>query len=182
MKKELFRSKTIRIVTFLALLLMFTVALKSNQVAAEGTGTIDVHVLTTGDSKDQDKRSEYTVDIPAGSEYSIVPMDVKESGILQYFYTDSENNYSVDFYSDAECTESLTYSYSNNFVIIPKAGTYYVKVSNLYADTSVVNSLAISFQLYSDSNPTLKANQWKATGLMDYTKPVYYKFNVTKTG
>jgi hypothetical protein len=109
-------------------------------------------------------------------------MNIKESGILQYFYTDAENNYGIDFYSDAECTESLTYSYSNNFVIIPKAGTYYVKVSNLYADTSVVNSLAISFQLYSNSNPTLKANQWKATGLMDYTKPVYYKFNVAKTG
>lgn len=183
---------SLAVVVFLVASFVFT-----NHVNAEQSAIVDVsteqpvsemkaHIVTTGDSKDLKKISQYVVGMTSDLTELIVPLKIEAAGVLQYNFEEESDSVEVELYSDQACTKQLDYNRYNGYAEIPKAGTYYLKFENSYGDygaEEVVNLTGdFSCQLYASAAGKLKMGTWKATGIWDSTKAVYYQVDVTKTG
>ncbi|AIQ64248.1 hypothetical protein PSTEL_15300 [Paenibacillus stellifer] len=155
-----------------------------DQTTGQSVSEIKMHTLTTGDTIDMGKRGQYEINLSSDVEELVVPIKAEAAGVFQVFLKDDTQNIDVEFYSDAACTSALDYNSNNAFGVIPKAGTYYVKFVNSYGDYGAEDVISLkadfSCQLFPDVTE-LKADNWQAAGITDYTKPVYYKVSVPAT-
>lgn len=125
----------------------------------------------------------YIIKAPLGYEENvIIPVKVKSKGALIYAlaaqYDDVELSY-YSLYSDAECTKFVTTS--DKVAFVPKAGTYYIKISKTCLSKEGDSFIGAAFAFVSGANTTIQNKSKLVTCIMDYKTPYYYKVTVAKT-
>lgn len=132
---------------------------------------------------DNPKYNTYIVKVPLGyTKDVVIPIKVKSKGALIYAlgaqYTDVDLSY-YSLYSDAKCTKFI--SASENTAFVPKAGTYYIKVSRTYLSKAGDSYILAAFSFVSGADSVIKNKSKLVTCIVDYNTPYYYKMTVTKT-
>ena len=199
--------KTINRLLLIAFMAITIVTCKVTADAATGSITdvngkqldaITTHVVTSGTKSDANKLSEHRLSMAGSEKQAVFPLKLTKSGDYKYIVEAEEtygnNGYiSTEIYSDRACTKRLSGVQATVFlkqetshaghVSIPKAGTYYLKLS---ASSSIIDSfetvkVKLKGHLFNADNRTLTDKKTTTTYTTE-NKYVYYKVNVKKTG
>ncbi|WP_343209491.1 hypothetical protein [Anaerolentibacter hominis] len=138
--------------------------------------TLKPFVYTTGSDTDLAKVNKFGIILPAGMTEAVIPVEMSIKGILAAVYQ-SDVSASVDFYSDAACTQTINYSTYDGFTDVVEKGTYYLKVST-YSTTGCI--VAVGLGAFSSGNKTIKSKTWYISAFADSSTAQYYKLSVSK--
>lgn len=124
----------------------------------------------------------YEIKVPLYYEKDvIIPVKIKSKGALVYAlaaeYEDNELSY-YSLYSDAACENLI--STNETIAYIPKAGTYYIKIPNIYLSEAGDSFIAAAFGFVSGANTQLKNKSDVVSAILNASIPLYYKVVVTK--
>jgi hypothetical protein len=155
----------------------------------EASDVLTTYVVTTGSESDIAGVKNYEVTVPVDPEEIVLPITFEQKGIL-YFTSDfaetaASRYFDLYCYSDAECTKEIKVSTYNGEIVIPEAGTYYLKFKvNNYSDVTPTDGYKINFssKFISGEDKTLTNKVWVCSANADTQKPMYFEVDAIKAG
>lgn len=188
--KKLCSNKIFKTALFMALMLT-VFALNKDYAKAAVSGNVTATTMVTGEEKyDSFADGVIVMDASGYSRSSVVSITTDCSGLLTIAYQGTNvEDVKLDLYSDEACTNEIGYGtsvspssqpvYSNDSFEVPKAGTYYLKLSS-YEKIDITYSLAA--EMYSADDGSLKSGVAKYVSLIGYDDENYYKITLSKSG
>lgn len=129
------------------------------------------------------KVKKYAITAPKGSvDDLLVPVVFNQKGIVLYNIVAKHENIKMagKYKLSSDVDGKLKIATKNNRAYIPKAGTYYIRISSeTFSRESDSRYLGI-FAFVTNSNVTLKNKVKVVSSIVNSKKPIYYKVTVNK--
>ncbi len=165
--------------------LFFAYSYTAVEVKAAELPVVPVQIENTGASSVEPT----SISLPAGQDDAAAILTVKmsHSGVLHLLAAGSKNT-KLRLYADAACKNAIgaeivltgEAQVLQRYIPIAKAGTYYLRYSNVQYASSVVRSAAVYAYGYDGDDKVLSDGKWAVTYTQNSAKTVYHKIVLKK--